>query len=430
MTLNDKGNLVIVAGDNEQGKSSLLDSIEMTLHGGASIPPKPVRRGQDKATVELTLGQIGLPELTVKRVITATGGGSLVVTNRDGARLSSPQAVLDALVGKLSFDPLAFAKMKPSDRSETIRQLLGLDFTKQDENRKALFDERTDVNRRVKAKEAQLAGIPMVSGLPAEEQSAAEILTEQEQAAKHNEINAQRRAMLHIEKIESEHAANRVKTATDQLAVTSREIERLNTLLAGQRELLLQLQNESEEKRTSYQKNAKDVEPLKDVDLNPFKSRIFEVETVNHRIRKNKEREAIKADFKAAEKESADLTRKLDAIGSAKRDAIAAAKFPVPGMGMGDSGEVLLDGLPFEQASTKGQLMASLAMGAALNPKLRVMLVRSGNDLDDSALKVLAEWCVDKDYQIWLERIARNGKVAVIIEDGHAVEQTPELLPK
>ncbi len=63
----------------------------------------------------------------------------------------------------------------------------------------------------------------------------------------------------------------------------------------------------------------------------------------------------------------------------------------------------------------------------ALNPKLRVLLVRSGNDLDDSAMKVLAEWADAQNIQIWLERISRNGKVAVIIEDGRAVEEPPSV---
>jgi hypothetical protein len=160
-----------------------------------------------------------------------------------------------------------------------------------------------------------------------------------------------------------------------------------------------------------------------DVDLSQFRVKLAQVEQTNDKVRKNKAREQIRVDMVAAEKESDKLTKQIETIEREKRDTIAAAKFPLPGMTLGDSGEVLLDGLPFEQASTKGQLMASLAMGAALNPKLRVLLVRSGNDLDDSAMKVLAEWADAQNMQVWLERISTNGKVAVIIEDGRAVEE-------
>jgi DNA repair exonuclease SbcCD ATPase subunit len=416
MALEEKGNLVIIAGNNEQGKSSLLDGIEMALHGGASIPAKPVRRGQDKATVEMTLGEIGLPELTVKRTMTSTGGGALTVTNADGAKLTSPQAILDALVGKLSFDPLAFVKMKAQDRTETLQKLMQLDFKAHDLEKSKLYDKRTEVNRTLKSKQAMLAANPKFLDIPAEEQSSEALFEEQKQASLKNAANAQLRS-------KAESAADAVKRSQDIITSMSESIAELKAKVESMTASLAKEGTELSARKATLAQFDDQLAKAQDVDLSQFRVKLAQVEQTNDKVRKNKAREQIRVDMVAAEKESDKLTKQIETIEREKRDTIAAAKFPLPGMTLGDSGEVLLDGLPFEQASTKGQLMASLAMGAALNPKLRVLLVRSGNDLDDSAMKVLAEWADAQNMQVWLERISTNGKVAVIIEDGRAVEE-------
>ena len=118
------GSLVIIGGRNAQGKSSVLDSIEFAL-GGDPSAKMPVRRGEANARVVVNLG-----EIVVKRTFTAAGGTSLVVTNADGQKQSSPQTILDKLTGALTFDPLAFSRQKPAAQAETLRALVGLDFTK------------------------------------------------------------------------------------------------------------------------------------------------------------------------------------------------------------------------------------------------------------------------------------------------------------
>ena len=54
---------------------------------------------------------------------------------------------------------------------------------------------------------------------------------------------------------------------------------------------------------------------------------------------------------------------------------------PVEGLGFG-AGIVTFNGLPFDQASTAEQLRVSVAIAMAANPKLRVLRIKHGNDLD------------------------------------------------
>ena len=116
-----QGNLVVLGGANGAGKTSVLDAITMALGGREQIPPEPIRRGAEHAEIVVDLG-----EIVVRRTFTAAGGGSLTVSNKEGARFQSPQTLLDKLYGTLSFDPLAFARQDPKTQAETLRKLLGL----------------------------------------------------------------------------------------------------------------------------------------------------------------------------------------------------------------------------------------------------------------------------------------------------------------
>jgi len=147
------GNLVVIGGRNAQGKTSVLDSITYALAGASSHPDKPIRNGEDKAKIVCELD-----DLIVTRTFTPKGG-SLMVSNKEGAKYASPQAMLDELTGKLTFDPLAFARMQPREQLETLKSLVGLDFAEMDAKRHQLYEERTLVNREGKKLANQIEGI-------------------------------------------------------------------------------------------------------------------------------------------------------------------------------------------------------------------------------------------------------------------------------
>lgn len=87
---------VVIKGENGAGKSSVLDSIAYALGGEKLCPPQVIRKGARSATVRVDVG-----DLVVTRKWTA-GGSRLEVV---GTKYQSPQAILDRLVGSLSFDP-------------------------------------------------------------------------------------------------------------------------------------------------------------------------------------------------------------------------------------------------------------------------------------------------------------------------------------
>jgi alpha-D-ribose 1-methylphosphonate 5-triphosphate synthase subunit PhnL len=125
--------------------------------------------------------------------------------------------------------------------------------------------------------------------------------------------------------------------------------------------------------------------------------------------------------LKAATKEANDLTEKLEAIEKQKAELLAKAPFPVPGLAFDDSG-VLYQGIPFAQASGAEQLRVSVAMGIAMNPTLKVLLIRDGSLLDETNLEMIAQMAAEADAQVWLERVGKGDEVSVVIEDGEVSE--------
>ncbi|MEI6494263.1 MAG: hypothetical protein WCO94_17085, partial [Verrucomicrobiota bacterium] len=72
----------------------------------------------------------------------------------------------------------------------------------------------------------------------------------------------------------------------------------------------------------------------------------------------------------------------------------------------------------FSQCSAAEQMRVSMAVALAMNPSLRVCLIRDGSLLDSDSLEIIREMAEAADAQVWLERVSEGADCQVIIEDG------------
>jgi DNA repair exonuclease SbcCD ATPase subunit len=165
--ISPEGNIVEIAGNNGEGKSSVLDAIWVALKGRAANPPEPIRQGEEVAYIELDLGKYRI----VRRFTRQEGGDYtdfLRVEDPEGLQYPKPQQTLDRLLGAIGFDPFAFVQLKPEKQAAA---LLGLVTLTDDEGKpvdlaelrsldKRLYDTRRDVNRDLKNAEARLTALP------------------------------------------------------------------------------------------------------------------------------------------------------------------------------------------------------------------------------------------------------------------------------
>lgn len=390
------GDVVVIAGKNAQGKSSVLDAIWMALAGGNATKgsPRAIRDGQKKAVVKLDLG-----ELIVTRRWTEAGT-TLEVTSAEKIdtplgdapkrRYSSPQAVLDALIGYLTFDPFRFSEASAKEQLGFLLSVVELPFKPEElaEERMEVFATRTDVNRDLGKLIAQIDGMPLPGkDVPDVEVSVVALAGELEDANTANQAND-------IAKRRLEVAREAVKAAEEGLVAARDAEQAASEAWGGMSEL---------------------------VDTEPLRAALASADEVNARVRAKQLRVQSIEMRDRAQAMADELTERLKEIDERKEKAISEAKMPLEGLGFDDEGVTYL-GVPFSQASASERLRVGVAIAMALNPKIRVIRITDGSLLDSENMALLEEMAGANDFQIWIERVDETGTVGITIEDGMVVE--------
>lgn len=393
-----QGNSVIISGKNAAGKSSILNAIAFALAGKEALKlnPDPVRHGEKTAKVTVDLG-----DYTVTRTITDGKPHLKITSNNDRKRqFGSPAGMLKDIVGDLSFDPLAFAGQSDKDQVKTLLELVDLpiDLYALDDDRKNIFETRTLVNRAVKHLDSKVAVFPPVDA-PDEEINTTDVMIAMQEATTLIGQNKDARTTY----------AQKISTQTEWAS----RIQSLEVELLEKQDKLLNLEFELEQLKPV-------VESLIDPDLNEFTNQLHDAEQINANVRSNKERAKIVAELDGESKYSEELTTKLEEIDDLKVRTIREAEMPIEGLGFNDLGVTYNDTL-IKQCSTAEQHRISIAIGMAMNPKLRVILIDDGSALDSTTMKDIEDLAKDKGYQLWIGVVDETGEIGICIEDGEII---------
>ncbi|MGB0890395.1 MAG: hypothetical protein ACPGWS_08945, partial [Solirubrobacterales bacterium] len=394
------GESVVLSGKNANGKSSVLNAVEAALLGKSAAPAMPVHEGAESSTVVVVLGDENETKLRVTKTFEG-GKEKLLVENAEGVRQGAPQRVLDSLRGAVGFDPLSFAyppgtKTDAAADKERLRMLaqvapLPIDLDAWKEERADAYRSRTEANRVLKQAEAR---IPPKRTTPMPQRVDVAAMMERLQEAE----KAGRRREWVKDEIEG-----RVHQQQDLKA----EIEQLQRRLAD-------LQAEEAESRA-------ELETLSVPDVSGLRDTIARASEQNDAAAtaeaEERSRVQAEADLEGAQMRVNELNADIDRLDTQKAEALASVTLPADGLSISEDG-VLLNGRPFSAASTSEKISASVRVAAAMNPKLRVAIIRDGNALDRDAMDALLAFAKDADLQLWVERVATDTPGAVEIVDG------------
>lgn len=391
--------VIYVGGRNRQGKSSLFDGVQAAFAGKKNRPQEPVHRGEDDAKI-----LVQTEDLTVSLAIDADGKEVIVVRDHSGAKITSPQTVLDKMYSQLTFDPMAFDGMEPKKQVELLRQLAGVDTSKLDLQHEVAFDKRAEVNRDIAKVKGQLAGSKLYKDVP-DEAPDLQALIQEYQALERQNLERQQMAQGH-ENTKAKIAANKERKKKLLEEIEQLDAKNAELLDIGRKELAWL-----------------DANPVQDT--TEALRKMEEVQELTAKVNHNKTHYVIKLELDRLQEASADLSNQLEAIKKEKTRLIAEAKLPVEGLTWDDAG-VRIDGTLWADASQRERIVASASIGVALHPQLRFCFVRDASLIDEEGRRLIYEVAHEHDVQFFMEVVGDNveaGDIGIILEDGEVQKQ-------
>lgn len=415
--ISPEGNVTVVGGLNESGKSSLLDSISVLLQGKAVKIKEPVRKGAKKAKIT---GEIksdewdAFEDLRIIRTISKAGNWSIKVTNKDGAEYKSPETMLRQLFGD-PLDPSEFIRMDSKKRVEVLKKLMKLDFTELDEKREKLYDERTDVNRDVSSQKSRLDEIEVYENVPDEIVLVSSLSKELMEKQEKNTAREKKEELLLI------LGADLQKSRDDINDIESEILKFQNKLKAAK--------SFNDNLKKDIKSLSSNISTLPEFDLTELQTKINNAEETNRKIRSNKKYTEDLEIHKTTKATSSRLTNAIDEIDNNKSEQLENADFPVDGLSFTED-DVLYNDLPFDekQLSSEELLKVSFATAIASDPTLKVILMRHGSFLDKNNFKLIGEMAEKANVHVFVEIVTDDIESSTImIENGRIVNEFDEI---
>lgn len=398
--------VVEIAGDNGSGKSSTLDAIEWGIRGKRALPEDPLHHGASSGTVKINLG-----DLVITRRINegnAARGGTVTIQAADGSKWG--QKDLEQLYGAWTFDPLAFAQMRPEQQVSKIRTLAGREFCAELEilDQKIADTEasRTEAGREVKRFGA-LPDLPRVE--PVDTCGLAERFAKAQDLAL--QISEGQAAV--------DEKARRVDDWAASIAGHQSRVDSLRDELAKAERALAEAKKHAASDLVVLNDMKRALEGLEQPEpMGQLQAELASAHETNAAAEAWRRNEVEREKWSAAVRLHEELQATLEDLREQRTQHVRTAKLPVPGLSW-DGGKIALDGTPFRGLSTTEQLLLSARIGMAMSPDLNVMLVREGGLIDRTRFAALRELAAAEGCQVWVETAGEgHDSDALVIEAG------------
>lgn len=384
--------LTVIGGNNNQGKTSVLDSIAWALGGERYKPSQATREG---SVIPPTLHIVMNNGLVVDR---KGKNSTLKVTDPNGKKAG--QQLLNEFVEQLALDLPKFMEASGAEKAKILLQIIGVgsQLTQLEQQEKELYQERLYIGRTADQKEKFAKEQPYYTDVPKDLISASELIYQQQEILARNGENQRKREQLH----QLEQKYQRIN-------------EQMSTLLAEQK----QVENDLEIAR----KSALD---LHDESTEDLEQNISNIEEINRKVRANLDKEKAEDDAKTYRDQYNSLTKDLEDVRDKKAELLNAAELPLPELSVKE-GELIYKGQKWDNMSGSDRLKVSTAIVRKLNPNCGFVLLDKLEQMDMKSLQEFGEWLEAEGLQAIATRVSTGDECSIIIEDGYVVgQQIPE----
>ena len=395
--------LTIIGGNNNNGKTSILDAIAWALGGNKYRPSKAQREGSVvPPTINLKLSN-GL-------IVERKGKNSdLKVTDPTGNKAG--QNLLDSFVEELAINLPKFINSSDKEKANTLLEIIGVgqQLYELECQEKEKYNMRRSIGQIADQKEKFAKEQPFYPEAPKTLVSITDLITQQQDILAKNGENQRKRDM------------------TDQL---HRQATQLMAEIERQENTLANLKEQYQSVLRDYDVAQKTSEQLQDESTEELEESIANIEAINIKVRANLDREKAEQDAAEYRAQYSSLTTEIESLRKQRMDLLQNADLPLDGLSVED-GELLYNGQRWDNMSGSQQLMVSTAIVRKLKPECGFVLIDKLEQMDMQTLNEFGAWLEQEGLQAIATRVSTGDECSIIIEDGYVKnsESTPAAPP-
>lgn len=386
--------LTIIGGNNNQGKTSVLDSIAWALGGNKYKPSQAVRDGsQVPPTLKITMSNGLIVERKGKN-------SSLKVIDPNGQK--GGQQLLDSFVEELAINLPKFMDGTPKEKADVLLEIIGVgdQLAELELKEKELYNQRHTIGVIADQKEKFAKEQPYYNDAPKELISIADLIQQQQEVLAKNGENARKRQNLSVIQQNHQFKQSEVEHLKQQLATAEKQLQELSSdLEIAQRDTMSLIDESTAE----------------------IEENISNIEEVNRKVRANLDRDKAEEDAKQQREQYNILTNDIESIRQQKRDLLINADLPLEGLSV-DDGKLLYLGQEWDNMSGSQQLIVATAIVRKLKPDCGFVLIDKLEQMDNITLEQFGKWLEQEGLQAIATRVSIGEECAIIIEDGYSVE--------
>ena len=394
--------LTIVGGNNNQGKTSVLDALAWALGGEKFRPTAAVRDG--------ALAPPHLKVILSNGVVVERKGknSSLTVTDPTGQR--SGQQLLNAFVEPLALDLPRFMQASDKDKADTLLNIIGVGdaLTGLDREIKALYDRRTVIGQIGAQKRHAAEELTEYPDAPSEPVSAIELIQQQQEILLHNADNQRKRMKLAQLEEQEKQLGRRVQELSQELEMVEHQLTAVQQDVQDATKTVAQLQDESTAE---------------------LEQSIRNVEEINRQVSANLAKSKAQDEAERYAQEYTALTEQIKAKRTARMDLLNGADLPLTGLGV-EYGSLTYNGKHWQDMSGSDQLRVATAIVRRLNPDCGFVLLDKLEQMDLATLAEFGSWLQAEGLQAIATRVSTGGECQIIIEDGRVKDAEEPPAPK
>lgn len=389
--------LTLVGGNNNQGKTSVLDALAWAL-GGEKFRPNAAQRDGAVAPAHLRV------TLSNGVVVERKGkNSSLTVTDPTGRR--SGQQLLNAFVEPLALDLPRFMEASDKEKADILLRIIGIgnELHLRDMEIKSIYDKRTFTGQLAQQKKHFADELISYPDAPEQPLSASDLIRRQQDILARNGENQRLRQ-------QAQELARQEQQCLDELKRTRERIAELE-----------KLREELDTKHTklfNQRKNAeKTVDQLQDESTAELEASIQSIEETNRKVRANLEKARAEDE---ASKCASDYDKLTDALEQKRKERLAllnGADLPLPELSVED-GALTYKGKRWRDMSGSDQLRVAAAIVRRLNPDCGFVLLDKLEQMDMTTLEEFGHWLEAEGLQAIATRVSTGSECQIIIEDG------------